>query len=118
MCCRLLAIRCSRCTATVDAGAGEIGTIYQAAGFVFVGVMRQGGRALIRVNGKHMSERQLGRLTGTRGVRALSKLGFDAIGVPRRARYFAFRGNKQERKLNRAAIAHLLKPYPKRSGVA
>jgi hypothetical protein len=32
--------------------------------------------------------------------------------VPRRARYFAFRGSKQERKRNGAA--HLVKPYPKR----
>ena len=38
-------------------------------------------------------------------ARALSKLGFDASAVPRRARYFAFRGSKQERKRN---------PYPKR----
>jgi hypothetical protein len=45
-------------------------------------------------------------------VRALSKLGFDASAVPRRARYFAFRGSKQERKRNGAA--HLVKPYPKR----
>ena len=41
-------------TATVYAGAGEVGTIYQACGFVYVGTMRQGGRALVRVNGKHM----------------------------------------------------------------
>jgi hypothetical protein len=110
----LLPEKCQIVTASVDAGAGEIGTIYQAVGFVYVGTMRQGGRALVRVNGNHISERQIGRLTGTRGVRALSKLGFDAIPVPRRARYFAFRGHKQERKRNRAAVAHLLKAYPKR----
>ena len=91
-------------TATVDAFAGEVGTIYQACGFDYVGTMRQGGRALIRVNGKHLSERQVGRLVGTRGARALARLGFDAIPVPRRARYFAFRGSKQQRKHNRAAI--------------
>ena len=111
---RLLPERYTVVTATVDGRAGEIGTIYQAAGFDYVGVMRQGGRALVRVNGKHMSERQAGRLAGTRGARALGKLGFDAISMPRRARYFAFRGGKQERRRDRAAIAHLLQPYPKR----
>ena len=38
----------------------------------------------------------------------------DASAVPRRARYFAFRGSKQERKRTGAAVAHLVKPYPKR----
>ena len=105
-------------TATVDANAGEIGTIYQAAGFDFVGVMRAGRRASIRLNGKHLSERQAGRLAGTQGARALARLGFDAISVPRRARYFAFRGDRHERERNRSAIAHLIKPFPKRENRA
>ena len=83
-------------------------------GFDYVGVMHPGRRALIRINGKTMSERVAGQLAGTQGVRALARLGFDVISVPRRARYFTFRGDKQERKRNRAVIAHLLKPYPKR----
>jgi len=101
-------------TATVDVDAGEIGTIYQACGFDYVGVMRPGGRALTRVNGKTLSERQMHRLTGTRGARALTRLGFDAIPVPRRARYFAFRGDKRERTRNRAAIGHLIMNHPRR----
>ncbi len=56
-------------TATVDAEAGEVGTIYQACGFEFVGVMRQGGRAHVRVNGKSMSERQA---AASRARRALT----------------------------------------------
>jgi len=101
-------------TATVDASAGEIGTIYQACGFDYVGVMRAGGRALVRVGGRTLSERQAGRLTGTRGARALARLGFDAVSVPRRSRYFAFRGGRRERARDRAAIAHLITAYPKR----
>ena len=101
-------------TSTVDGHAGEVGTVYQAAGFLYAGVMRQGGRSLVRVNGKHVSERQAGRLAGTQGARALARLGFDAVPVPRKGRYFAFRGDNRERARNRAAIAHLLKPYPKR----
>jgi hypothetical protein len=112
---RLLPERYQVVTATVDAAAGEIGTVYQAAGFDFVGVMREGGRALVRVNGKHVSERQAGRLAGTQGARALAKLGLDVISVPRRARYFAFCGSRRDRLRNRAAVAHLLQPYPKRS---
>ena len=73
--------------------------------------MRNGGRAAVLVNGKQMSERQAGRLAGTRGPpRAMAKLGFDASAVPRRARYFAFRGSKDERRKLRAAISHLIRP--------
>jgi len=111
---RLLPERYRVVTATVDPAAGEIGTIYQACSFDYVGTMRAGTRALVSINGKRISERQAGRLAGTRGAHALAKLGFDAIPVPRRERYFAFRGSKRERQHHREAIAHLLKPYPKR----
>jgi hypothetical protein len=46
----------------------------------------------------------------------LTQLSFDAARAPRIARYFAFRGSRRERRQLRAAIAHLIKPYPKRSG--
>jgi hypothetical protein len=101
-------------TATVDTSAGEIGTVYQAAGFDFVGTMRKGGRTLIRHGDKILSERQVGRLAGTQGARALARLGFNAVPIARRARYFCFIGDRHERTRNRAAIAHLLQPYPKR----
>jgi len=56
-------------TATVDDLAGEVGTIYQACGFDFVGVMRAGGRASVRINGKaSLSVRPAGFLV--RGARA------------------------------------------------
>jgi hypothetical protein len=89
-------------TATVDDEAGEIGTVCQAAGFDYVGLMHQGGRTLVRINGWTMWERQAGRLTGTQGARALARLGFDAVPVPRRARYFAFRGDRWTRAHHRA----------------
>jgi hypothetical protein len=68
-------------TATVDGSAGEIGTIYQACGFDYVGTMRSGGRSLTRINGKAVSERHIYRLAGTRGAQALAQLGFDARAV-------------------------------------
>jgi hypothetical protein len=104
-------------TAMVDGDAGEIGTIYQACGFDYVGGVA-GGRAAVAINGKRISERQAVRLVGTCGARALAALGFDAVSVPRRGRYFAFRGTRRERKRLRAAIAHRIKSYPKRDDVA
>jgi tripartite-type tricarboxylate transporter receptor subunit TctC len=67
-----------------------------------------------RDNGKPISERQAGRIAGTRGTQALTQLGFDARAVPRRARYFAFRGTRKERRGLHAAISGLIKPYPDR----
>ena len=73
---RLLPERYAVVTATVDAMAGEIGTIYQAAGFDYVGVMHPGRRALIKVSGRTISERRAGLIAGTQGRRALAALGF------------------------------------------
>jgi hypothetical protein len=101
-------------TATVDRAVGEVGVVYQAAGFVYVGVMHRGGRAQVSINGKRLSERSVVRKAGTRGAHALAKLGFDAISVPRKERYFAFRGSHRDRRQLREAIAALVKPYPKR----
>jgi hypothetical protein len=116
---RLLPDRYKAVTATVDGAAGEVGIIYQACGFDYVGTMCAGGRALVSVNGKRISERQAGRLTGTRGARALARLGFNVMPTRHRpCRYFAFRGNRTEQRHLRAEILHLIKPYPTRSAVA
>jgi hypothetical protein len=110
----LLASKYRVVTATVDAMAGEVGTIYQAAGFDYVGAMYNGQRTLIHYRGKIISERQARRRFGTSGPRALAKLGVRVATVPRRSRYFAFRGGKREQQELRAAILPLIKPYPKR----
>lgn len=103
-------------TCTVDAEAGEIGTLYQACGFDYVGKMSVGGkRASLVGAGGHLSGRQLGRQYGTRGVESLKKLGVPAYAVGRKARYFAFRGTRKEVKIHRMAISGLIKPYPKRA---
>jgi hypothetical protein len=105
-------------TATCCAAAGEIGAIYQAAGFDYLGQMYRGTRALIHYAGKIISERQAKRKFGTCGRRGLAKLGIRSHLVPRRSRYFAFRGNGREQERLRSAIAHRLWPYPKRAAVA
>jgi hypothetical protein len=102
-------------TATCCSVADEIGTIYQACGFDHVGQMYRGTRALIFHAGPIISERQAKRKFGTCGRCALAKLGIRAHLVPRRSRYFAFRGSGREQEALRSAIAHRLRPYPKRS---
>lgn len=104
-------------TATVDTEAGEIGTIYQACGFDYVGQMSIGGqRASLRtVDGTRISGRQLGRLYGTRGVHRLRAAGVQANAVDRKRRYFGFRGNPKEVAALRAAILDRIQPYPKRA---
>jgi hypothetical protein len=115
---KLLPPRFKVITATIDGTAGEFGTIYQACGFDYVGTRSAGGnRASVRAaDGRAMSGRQAGRVYGTRGHDALGKLGIEAEAVPRKGRYFGFRGGRGEVKALRRAIAHLIKPYPKRAG--
>jgi hypothetical protein len=113
---RLLPARYTVVTATVDGTAGEIGTLYQAVNFHFVGVLAPGGRVLIRNgDGTTLSGRSARHRFGTESVTILRALGVEAMLVPRRARYFAFRGAAREKKRLRRAIAPLIKPYPKRS---
>jgi predicted nucleic acid-binding Zn ribbon protein len=101
-------------TALVDRSLGERGVIYRAAGFDFVGIMTRGGRAAITLpDGTRISERTARRLVGTGGARALARMGFDAVSVPRRERVFAFRGTRREQRALRESISALVKPYPK-----
>ncbi len=114
---KMLPIKYEVVTATVDSEAGEVGTIYQACNFVYVGQMSRGGkRVSCQVSGKRTSGRQAKRLFGTRGSEKLQAMG--AAGVqthPRKGRYFFFLGSKTKKKANRKRIGHLIQPYPKRS---
>jgi hypothetical protein len=111
---RLLPERYKVVTATCDAAAGEVGTIYQACGFDYVGQMHSGGRALIYWRGGIISERSAKQRFGTEGRKRLAALGIRSQLVPRRTRYFAFRGKAREQAALRSAIADRIKPYPKR----
>src|SRR3954466_15187071 len=103
---RLLPARYTVVTASVDATAGEVGTLYQACGFHFVGVLTRGGRVLVRKpDGMTMSGRQARRGFGSASGTGLRALAGEAVPVPRRARYFAFRGSARERQRLRRAIA-------------
>jgi len=103
---RLLPARFEVVTATVDAIAGEVGTIYQACGFDYVGRMSRSSRTSFKVCGRDVSER---RVRGKYGVGAP---GLERVRSETKGRYFAFRGPYAPER--RQAIAHLIKPYPKR----
>ena len=116
-------------TATVDELAGEIGTIYQACNFDFIGSMRENNPNVKNSKGKRFGVMIDGKLYGSRSIR--QKIGTqrkadilakwpDAIFVPQKAkrRYFYFLGNKKEKKNYRSKIAQFIKPYPKRDNSA
>lgn len=153
---RLLPDRYKVITATVDSAAGEVGTIYQACGFDFIGAK---GRGRTQINGvpsrtlrksRYVKPRRHGlsgdesdlalgdveraasvsegraralwprrgrSLGGMASQRKLLDLGieFEPVNETQKGRYFAFRGSHKERKALRAAIAHLIAPYPKRA---
>jgi hypothetical protein len=93
-------------TAFSDATLGERGVIYKAAGFFSAHVVTQGRRrVLVRYRGKMLSERSARRRFGTSSARQLARLGFRVETVPRRCRYFAFRGSRRERRQLRLAFA-------------
>ncbi len=104
-------------TATVDELAGEIGTVYQAAGFFFCGVMRKTPTRIgILHNDKLYGSRSLRAKFGTQRIEEILKEWPDAKIVQQKskARYFAFRGSNKVQKQHLEAIKHLIKPYPKR----
>lgn len=116
---RMLPRRFEITTATVDTDAGEVGTIYQASGFEYAEMGTHSRNGAI-INGKSYTSRGLRQTFGYSSLARLrTEFGADAVTpLPEKAkgRYFAFRGGKVARKRNRAAIAHLIKPCPRRDG--
>jgi hypothetical protein len=112
-------------TATVDDLAGEIGTIYQACGFHYIGSMRdnnpnlrskKGDRSAWLINGKLYGARALRQKHGTTKLGILEQHYPDIKRVKQnsKSRYFAFRGSKKDKKELKKAIESFIKPYPKR----
>ena len=88
--------------------AGEVGTIYQACGFVFV---QMNTHARYQVEGVS-SRATRGKL---KNKEAITAAGLTAKVEHQKGRYFAFRGPAGEIKSLRRAVAHIIKPYPKRA---
>lgn len=112
-------------TCTVDEAAGEIGTIYQACGFHYVGSMRDSNenvnsRRLDRdawlINGKIYGGRSIRQIVGNCKMENIVSIFPTAQKIKQHSkhRYFAFRGKKYQQKKHLKAISHLIKPYPKR----
>ena len=112
-------------TATVDELAGEIGTIYQACNFYYIGSMREnnpnvknpnGGRFGVLINDKLYGARSMRQKIGSQRKADVLERWPDAVFVkqmPKR-RYFYFRGTKKERAYYLSKIQKFVKPYPKR----
>ncbi len=112
-------------TCTIDPDAGEIGTIYQACNFNYVGAMRKNKkRTNFIINGKKYGSRSVRQTYGTMAKDKLpelvkAKLGEDAtlefVQVHAKHRYFYFRGTKVTRKIHKKALESIIKEYPKRN---
>jgi hypothetical protein len=111
-------------TATVDSLAGEIGTIYQAANWVYVGVMagnilpngKERERLGVIIDGKSYTSRQIRGMLGTMKKEVILEHYPLAKFIKHKAksRYFYFLGTKKEREYYKGFIADQIKPYPKR----
>ena len=104
---RLLPAHIEIVTATLDPHLGETGVVYRAAGFDYAEMAKPGGR--YRAGG--FSSRELRR----RGLKSKSDIlaaGLKPRYEHRKGRVFAFRGSAGRR--HRAAIEHLIQPYPTR----
>lgn len=112
-------------TCTIDPDAGEIGTIYQACNFHYVGAMRKNKkRTNFIINGKKYGSRSVRQTYGTMAKDRLpalvkAKLGDDAtlefVEVHAKHRYFYFNCNKNTKKKHKSFLKPLIKLYPKRN---
>lgn len=118
---RLLPAKYEVVTATVDADAGEVGTIYQAAGFSYA-VMNTHSRNGAIVRGQPYTTRSLRDNFGVSSLATLTaRFGADAVQpLPEqpKGRYFAFRGRTWAQQAHMDKIKHLMRPYPRRDDAA
>ncbi len=99
-----------------DPAAGEIGTVYQACNWLYLGVGPGHGptRTMwIRPDGVRVTSRVLrSRSLNTQSALAA---GWRKEVVPARGKYVWFEGNSKTKKKLRAALVHPVVPYPKRA---
>jgi hypothetical protein len=112
-------------TVTTDHLAGEVGTIYQACNFYYVGSMRdsnpnvkskKGDRFGVVINGKLYSARACRAKFGSQKKGDILKHHPDAQFVKQRSkhRYFLYRGSNEAISSHKKAMEHIIKPYIKR----
>jgi len=112
-------------TATTDHLAGEVGTIYQACNFHYVGSMRETNpnvksRPIDRegwiIRGKLYGSRAVRAKYGDQKMETLLKYNKDVVRVKQMSkhRYFLYRGSKKEISYYRSTMQDRFLPYPKR----
>ncbi|GAB4125016.1 MAG: hypothetical protein Tsb0027_23750 [Wenzhouxiangellaceae bacterium] len=94
----------------------EIGTIYQAANFLFLGKTDPKGQSDYVINGQFMSGWKVRRRFGTRDMTKLKEIDPDFIRMPLRPkyRYLYLATSRIKRKKILAEIDSRIVPYPKR----
>jgi group I intron endonuclease len=112
-------------SATVDPMAGEIGTIYQALNWHYVGLMsgnynakdKELKRFSVLINGKLRYSRSIRKELGTMRKDVILNKYPDAVFIPqyRKRRYFYFFDTKNENLKYYENIKHLILNYPKRN---
>ena len=113
-------------TCTIDKAAGEVGTIYQACNFYYIGSMRgnnpktagSAGRCRfgVKIDGKIYGSRAMRSKVGSQKKADILARYPQAIFIKQyeKHRYFYFRGSKNNKKHLKKGINDFIKPYPKR----
>jgi hypothetical protein len=102
-------------TATVDPKAGEVGTIYQAAGFIYAPLSFHGSVGILH-EGKKYTSRFLHGKYGKGYMYRVEELypGGVLIKEEAKGRYWAFRGSPKVQAKHLAALADKVRPAPRR----
>jgi len=94
----------------------EIGTIYQAANFIYIGKTNPKGQSDYIINGIEMSGWKVRKKFGTRDMKVLTKIDPDIIRNPLnpKYRYVYFATESVVQKKLKSDFRHLIQPNPKR----
>ena len=102
-----------------DPAAGEIGTIYQALGWVHIGASK-GGQTAFLVDGKMITARSFKRDRNYEVGQSIEEVRrafprAHVVPVPRKSRYVGVYGPKHYKRNILSKLAQEAKPYPKRA---
>ncbi len=103
-----------------DVKWNEIGTIYQACNFLYLGVTEPGGQSNYILNGKKLSGWVVRKKYGTRNINILKSMGLDVNKIPLnpKHRYLYINAPSVLKKFITRDLSSLKQDYPKRSHYA
>lgn len=100
-----------------DTGQGHVGTVYQAANFIYCGLSAKRTdwkiRGLEHLHGQSVADQTRGLADRVGAMRARYGADFYLADRSRKHRYVYFTGSKRERKEMLAALRYPVEPYPK-----